>query len=701
MFTSPQTLVLRPHFLTKPNFKNMKLSKLIVALNMIAIIGAITLSGCGDDDSGDPTPTVTLTADAGVDQAVDLGNDVTLNGSGSSSSDGSSFEYLWAITSAPSGSAVTLSGETTVNPSFTPDVEGTYTVLLTITNGDTNSTDEVEVTVNQAAQAQEIGGVIDTDTTLPDIFTDPNTPDYIASTQIDLRAQLTIEPGVVIHFAENVVLDVESGSGVLIAEGSSTNGIVMTSANASGGILWKGIYIGSSSSLNVLDYVEVSYAGNSTHNFSGTDYKAAIGVESSGKVSVTNSTIINNSGYGLYADDGGGQIENFADNNFDNNETGVGVPADEADDMDGNTTFSNNTNADVEIFSTTYADTKTSTWQALNSGAAYRVSGNLQINGDLTIAPGAVLELDEDVQLRVEGTIIADGTDSDHITFTSSNVAGSIYWKGIFIISSTSQNSFNYVDLSYAGNSTMNFFGTDYAAGIGVQEGGKVSVNNSSITDNKDYGLYVDDGGGQIESFGNNHFENNIVGVGVPADEADDMDGNTTFTNNSGAAVEIFGTNLTDTKTVTWNDLNGTSAYRITGNMDVNGELTIAEGAIFEMDENVQITVNGAFIADATAASPITFTTSNVAGSVLWQGFFFLSSDSRNIFDNVVISFAGNSAHNFSGSDFKANIGINSGAVLTVTNSVISDGGGYGIYNIGTLTESGNTYTNNVSGNQL
>lgn len=678
---------------------NMKLTKLILALNVIALFGVIALSGCGEDDEPNPTDEVTLSADAGADQTVDLGDDVTLNGAASSSSDGSTFNFFWEITNAPTSSTAILSNSTTAAPTFTPDEPGTYTITLVISNLNTEDTDEVTVTVNDVTQAIEIGGVIDSDRVLNDIFTDPSVPDYIASSNVDVRAQLTIDPGVVIYFAEDVVLDIESGTGTLIAEGTASKGIVMTSDNIGGDIHWKGIYIGSASSLNSLKYVEVSYAGNSEHNFSGTNYPAAVGVEYTGKVSVTNSTIKNNIGYGLYADDGGGQIETFADNVFESNDTGVGVPADEVDALDGNTTFSNNADAQVEIFSTTYADTKTSTWPALNGSSSYRVSGNLSIDGDLTIAPGAIFEMDEDVIISVYGSLSAIGTDTEHITFTSSNITGNLYWKGIYVNSASSLNEFTYVDLSYAGNSVMNFSGSDFAAGIGVEYTGKISVNNSTITDNKDYGIYVDDGGGQIENFSANHFENNIVGIGLPADEADAMDSNTTFSNNTDAEVEIQGTNLADTKTVTWSDLNGSAAYRLSGDMDINGDLTIAPGVIMEMDENVQIRVFGALIADGTASDPITFTSSNITGGLLWQGIFVLSTDSRNKIDNGVVAYAGSEEHNFSGSNYIANIGIDDGKVMTVTNSTISNGGGYGIA-VGagaSFTESGNTFTNNVS----
>ncbi len=75
-------------------------------------------------------------ADAGPDlmaigfSAVPLGIPATLNGKGSVFATG----YQWTIKSKPAGSATILGGATTVTPTFTPDIEGTYVFSLTVNN---------------------------------------------------------------------------------------------------------------------------------------------------------------------------------------------------------------------------------------------------------------------------------------------------------------------------------------------------------------------------------------------------------------------------------------------------------------------------------------------------------------------------------------------------------------------------------------
>lgn len=100
-----------------------------------------TLPGCAEPAAN--TPPV---ANAGNDQTVELGELVTLDGSGSSDADGDALTFFWSIVSAPAGSAATLSDATAVGPTFTADTEGEYLIELTVNDGTANSApDEVIV----------------------------------------------------------------------------------------------------------------------------------------------------------------------------------------------------------------------------------------------------------------------------------------------------------------------------------------------------------------------------------------------------------------------------------------------------------------------------------------------------------------------------------------------------------------------------
>jgi len=99
-------------------------------------------------DPDDPTNT-TPVADAGNNQDVSSGTQVTLNGSGSHDADGDPLTYKWIIAEKPSESTAVLSGETNISPTFTTDKDGHYRVELVVNDGKVNSlSDSVFITVN-------------------------------------------------------------------------------------------------------------------------------------------------------------------------------------------------------------------------------------------------------------------------------------------------------------------------------------------------------------------------------------------------------------------------------------------------------------------------------------------------------------------------------------------------------------------------
>jgi hypothetical protein len=87
-------------------------------------------------------------AHAGPDQAKTMGSLVTLDGSGSFDPDGAAITYAWSVVSEPAGSAIVLAGATTVAPTFTPAVAGSYVIRLIVNDGTADSApDTVTVTV--------------------------------------------------------------------------------------------------------------------------------------------------------------------------------------------------------------------------------------------------------------------------------------------------------------------------------------------------------------------------------------------------------------------------------------------------------------------------------------------------------------------------------------------------------------------------
>lgn len=87
-------------------------------------------------------------ANAGIDQTVNVGQQVQLSGSGSTDPDGDSLEYYWVLTTPP-GSGTTLSGisvpSAAMNPSFIADYAGIFTATLEVDDGELRSAPDLVV----------------------------------------------------------------------------------------------------------------------------------------------------------------------------------------------------------------------------------------------------------------------------------------------------------------------------------------------------------------------------------------------------------------------------------------------------------------------------------------------------------------------------------------------------------------------------
>jgi hypothetical protein len=93
-------------------------------------------------------------AEAGLSKSVDVGDTVTLDGSGSSDANHDPLTYSWSLTS-PAGSAAYLVDHTSIRPVFVPDVAGSYVATLVVNDGFINSTSD-SVTITATAMAHEI-----------------------------------------------------------------------------------------------------------------------------------------------------------------------------------------------------------------------------------------------------------------------------------------------------------------------------------------------------------------------------------------------------------------------------------------------------------------------------------------------------------------------------------------------------------------
>jgi len=120
----------------------------------IVQISGISGSSGGSSSSGGsnpPNPPGAPISNAGVDQTVNEGTLVTLNGAGSSDPNGDALTYSWAQITGPT---VTLSSTTAISPTFTAPIVTSNIILtftLTVSDGTLTGLDVVNINVNDNA----------------------------------------------------------------------------------------------------------------------------------------------------------------------------------------------------------------------------------------------------------------------------------------------------------------------------------------------------------------------------------------------------------------------------------------------------------------------------------------------------------------------------------------------------------------------
>lgn len=150
---STATLVVNPSDPAHPTFTVDKSGDYVVSL---------TVNDSTVDSTPDEVKISTLNsapiADAGGDQSVFVGDTVVLNGGNSWDVDGDGLTYSWAFTQRPAGSTANLLNPTSVNPTFTVDVAGTYVVSLVVNDSSVDSApDTVSISTINVAPVADAG----------------------------------------------------------------------------------------------------------------------------------------------------------------------------------------------------------------------------------------------------------------------------------------------------------------------------------------------------------------------------------------------------------------------------------------------------------------------------------------------------------------------------------------------------------------
>ncbi len=670
---------------------------------LIGLLVILFLGSCSK-----PTdPVSAVTANAGADQTIELGMETSLTGSGTSSN-GGTLTYVWEMQSTPASSSLGGFVAVTASTVFIPDVDGDYTVRLTVTDeGAITGTDEVIITV-EPANFVIIETNISTPTTLINLT---NGVDYLVKGFLDVDAALTIEPGVTIHFDANAGFNT-GDDGSINAVGTSSDSIIFTGATEVEGF-WKGLlFVDSDNVINELTFCRVSYAGST--EMSSQIGKANIGIGywlTPSRIKIKNSLIRNADGRGISMDyRANGRFPEFSDNKIANNKgLAMRINVITAGDLDANTIYSNNEIDAVELYSSSSITsiTEDATWVALNN-VPYQIQANIIVNANLQINGGVTLEFGSDKYMKIEddGSLLAVGTSSSIITFTGVTKTKG-FWRGLYFVDSNNViNELSYVTFEYGGSSNLTNQLSKSNVGIGYfLNPSKLKMSNVTSRESNGFGFSVDyRSNAELTTFSTNDFSNNTKnGLQISPFQLQYLDEATTYSNGNGDSdilVSYAGSNASIDVDATWVTPADGSKYIMDCDIIYNGNLVINPGVIFEFESNRRFSVEGSLSAVGTATQHIVFTAVTKSAGA-WKGLRF--DDSNNVLNKlyyVDISYGGSTSNGVA----KANLNVDqfSGfSIVDIQNSSFTNSAGYGIAISGSssITETNSSYSGNALAN--
>ncbi len=321
--------------------------------------------------------------------------------------------------------------------------------------------------------------------------------------------------------------------------------------------------------------------------------------------------------------------------------------------------------------------TEDTVWTAVNS--PYVLTSSIQIPAGitLTVEPGVTVFGQGINGIIVQGKIVAVGTDTSPVTFTSLADSAPGEWAGFFFWDGSGH--FENAVIKYGGYPINGYplSGTNVnVAGLAGSEG--VTIRNSIIQGSNGFGMFV-----PISYLDSLHLEN------------------VTFTQNITDRVRMtaaFGSTITTNVTLSANP--GLEGYEFEygGLIVADGILTLEPGtALLSPPESGIILEGGHLTAVGTPEKPITFTSNTDSATDRWGGLFFWDGSAELV--NTRIRFAGEDVGQQAVSALHV-YEVPAGKDVVVENSIIYGSGGYAIAvevdNLHQLHMQNNQFINNA-----
>lgn len=317
----------------------------------------------------------------------------------------------------------------------------------------------------------------------------------------------------------------------------------------------------------------------------------------------------------------------------------------------------------------------------------HMVTCDVDVNGTLTIKPGAIVYMAAERSLKINGKLIAQGTLAKPIKFLPANNSTTPgAWGHIsFAATASSESILDYCEIKFGGKGSMWFYPHfEYYSSWGIVHLSdcEISINNTKIEGGAAYGLVLTENA-KLKSFQNNTFTANTKSpIRIPSKVLHHLGSTNRFTNEKD--IQVVGEDyLYIPSDVTWYKQD--VGYAIDGRIGLssNFAITIQPGCTFKFDREglsdaaYFAIMDGSIKAIGTAAEPIVFTSSKetkAAGD--WGG---LLIGNNSVLKYVTIEYAGSEYR------FGYHRGLYVSGNSIVENSTISNIPGTGM-DVGTST---------------
>ena len=594
-------------------------------------------TACEEDEL---TPDINIIANAGPDQTVETGQEVLLDGTASVDESGEGVQIEWSFQSRPSGSDAVIQDAGSIIARFTPDLDGSYVVKLSINNNHGSSSDETTVIATASGGATgtiEISSNI-TDDLLMEMITPEGIADYIVTSNIDVRANLVIEPGVIVEFRSDAGMRVRQ-EGSIKAVGNQQDSIIFRGTVKVPGH-WRGLRVDSNNPVNELAYIAIKHGGSDGVGGSVAERnrKANLIIQSDAvRLKAHNMLIAEGSEHGLYIHAINNPFVELSNNTYTRNSRPAYVDAAMFYLLDGESDYTGNDH-DYIAASTDMTLSSPTAWPKLN--VPLELPG-VTVDSDLEIEPGAqfLVAGGKGIYVRSGGSIHAVGEDTDPIVLKGKiDVRG--HWNGIRI-TSNNLNRLEYLEIHNGGQGGLggSVAERNRSTSLMLDENARVVVSNVTISKSENYPFWIRGGGNMNIEFVSNTITDNKHAGWVDARYFHVLDGSSSFTGNDTERISS-GADVTIAQDRTWKKID--VPYALPQVTFTEGILTIEAGASFQANNDGYLYVrgNGALKVLGTQNNPVEFTgQTQVRGA--WRGMKIITNNPQNQLSHMIIKHGG------------------------------------------------------------